>query len=273
MQRLWTLCALPMEMLPTTTHGPTIHPNLYFYPAPKRTPHWPIRRRHWHPKITVYRLLVTALTIGLGTAKAITSTPTGGSSCSVTLEWISGIIILILTFFLSRYETHDDPKPHWLFKYDLLDGIRALWHRPSSYGGEDRYSEPPPAIRGPLVTGYRLLVSMSALVFGVVKATLSYLGYKTAPTVVEWVFGVVMTVSLYWLGMYENSPTADLPWLFVRDCSNQVFVYFLCAVHLAALFAMHYWTVSRFNHAKQGVSQTLGNPGHNVSVVAGQVHP
>ena len=77
-----------------------------------------------------------------------------------------------------------------------------------------------------------------ALSFGVIKATLSYLGYKTAPTVVEWVFGVVITVrcarampffdishpdssSLYWLGMYENSPTAVMPWLFVRDCSNQ----------------------------------------------------
>ena len=54
----------------------------------------------WHPKITPYRLLVTALTIGLGTAKAVASTSDGGSATSVTIEWVTGIVMLLLCVFI-----------------------------------------------------------------------------------------------------------------------------------------------------------------------------
>lgn len=53
----------------------------------------------WHPRITAYRVLVTALTVGLGTTKAVASTSDAGSATSVTVEWITGIVVLLLYVF------------------------------------------------------------------------------------------------------------------------------------------------------------------------------
>ena len=47
----------------------------------------------WHPKVTAYRLTFVAVTIGLGTAKAVKASD---SAVSVTIEWVSGIVILLL---------------------------------------------------------------------------------------------------------------------------------------------------------------------------------
>ena len=45
------------------------------------------------------------------------------------------------------------------------------------------------------ITGYRLLVSVSAVSFGLAKATLSYRNAKViVPSAVEWVYGVVVTL-------------------------------------------------------------------------------
>ena len=51
-----------------------------------------------------------------------------------------------------------------------------------------------PEVAKPLVTGYRLLVSLLTLIFGMSKAVLSYQGQSTAPTTVDWVFGVLVTL-------------------------------------------------------------------------------
>ena len=44
------------------------------------------------------------------------------------------------------------------------------------------------------ITGYRILVSFCAGSFGLAKATLSYKGFATAPHVVDWAYGVIVTV-------------------------------------------------------------------------------
>jgi len=48
----------------------------------------------WHPKLTLYRLLVIFTTIGLGTAKAVTSYLNLTYS-SITLEWILGAVVFL----------------------------------------------------------------------------------------------------------------------------------------------------------------------------------
>ncbi|KDQ50626.1 hypothetical protein JAAARDRAFT_581279 [Jaapia argillacea MUCL 33604] len=72
----------------------------------------------------------------------------------------------------------------------------------------------------PPITGYRFLVTITAVCFGLAKAVLSYLGYSTAPNTVDWVFGVLVTISLYWLGLYEASATEVLPALFETDYTS-----------------------------------------------------
>ncbi|TFK19707.1 hypothetical protein FA15DRAFT_568591, partial [Coprinopsis marcescibilis] len=69
----------------------------------------------------------------------------------------------------------------------------------------------------PPLTGFRLLVIVSVAGFGILKASLSYSGVKTAPTLVEWFYGVCVAVCLFILGLYEADPTNFLPWLFRKD--------------------------------------------------------
>ena len=49
----------------------------------------------WHPKITVYRLLVISTTISLGSTKAV-ETFYGKSYISTTIEWIAGVAVFCL---------------------------------------------------------------------------------------------------------------------------------------------------------------------------------
>jgi hypothetical protein len=49
----------------------------------------------WHPKITIYRLVVLLTTVCLGVGKAITSAR-GVVVVPVTLEWVSGVVVFVL---------------------------------------------------------------------------------------------------------------------------------------------------------------------------------
>lgn len=54
------------------------------------------------------------------------------------------------------------------------------------------------------------------------KAISAYLSIPTIPDTLDWIFGVVVTTSLYWLGLYELSSTHVLPALFHIDYSSSV---------------------------------------------------
>ena len=57
----------------------------------------------WHPKITVYRLLVISTTISLGSAKAV-ETFNGKLYVSTTIEWITGVAVFsLLSSFIAIY--------------------------------------------------------------------------------------------------------------------------------------------------------------------------
>ena len=49
----------------------------------------------WHPKLTLYRLLVIVSTIGLAVAKTATSY-LNLTFASITLEWILGVVVFLL---------------------------------------------------------------------------------------------------------------------------------------------------------------------------------
>jgi len=51
-----------------------------------------------------------------------------------------------------------------------------------------------PEVVKPLITGYRLLVTLLTIIFGMSKAILSYRSQSAAPTTLDWVFGVVVTL-------------------------------------------------------------------------------
>ncbi|TDL19153.1 hypothetical protein BD410DRAFT_683016, partial [Rickenella mellea] len=69
----------------------------------------------------------------------------------------------------------------------------------------------------PQLTGYRIIVLFLTTVFGVWKAALMYKGLNFVPNMLDWGFGVVCIIGLYWLGLYEESHPRKLRWLFSDD--------------------------------------------------------
>ncbi|KDQ57200.1 hypothetical protein JAAARDRAFT_114139, partial [Jaapia argillacea MUCL 33604] len=43
----------------------------------------------------------------------------------------------------------------------------------------------------PFISGFRLLVTVTTIVFGLAKAALSYQGFSTIPNTFDWLFGVL----------------------------------------------------------------------------------
>jgi hypothetical protein len=101
-------------------------------------------------------------------------------------------------FFFTQYEVKDTAKPYWFFKADIMDGVRTLFRRFGiripHYDTEERTLDVLIKPKHPPVTGYRIIVTAAAISFGMTKAMLSYRGQQTAPTTVEWAYGVVVTV-------------------------------------------------------------------------------
>jgi hypothetical protein len=85
------------------------------------------------------------------------------------------------------------PKLAWLVDRDLIQLIWSLFEKTPNYTSEER--KPLPGSDGvhPHITGYRLLVSGSVLIFGMVKACLSYVGFGGAANALDWTFGVIVT--------------------------------------------------------------------------------
>ncbi|KAJ2918714.1 hypothetical protein MD484_g1676, partial [Candolleomyces efflorescens] len=187
-----------------------------------------------------------AVTIALGTGKAVKASD---SAVSVTIEWVSGIVILLLAFFFTQYEIKDTAKPYWFFRADMMDGVRALFQRFNisipHYDTEERSLDVLIKPKHPPVTAYRIIVTAAAIWFGTAKAMLSYRGQPTTPTTVEWAYGVVVTVILYSLGLYETSANEVLPWLFTTDYSLQITTGGLAigftAIHLVGLSGAGWW--------------------------------
>ncbi|TFK32257.1 hypothetical protein BDQ12DRAFT_566462, partial [Crucibulum laeve] len=69
----------------------------------------------------------------------------------------------------------------------------------------------------PKVTAYRLIVIVLTFGFGLAKAIVTYQGKAIYSVTLEWIFGVVIFLFLYWLGLYENSCTKTMPSLFHVD--------------------------------------------------------
>ena len=97
-------------------------------------------------------------------------------------------------FFFNKYEAHANAKPRWFFRDDIVSRIRDIGVPIPMYDSEDLPVDLVVRHRKLPITGYRILVSVSAASFGLVKATLSYRGFATAPHVVDWVYGVIVTV-------------------------------------------------------------------------------
>ncbi|TDL19145.1 hypothetical protein BD410DRAFT_727524 [Rickenella mellea] len=69
----------------------------------------------------------------------------------------------------------------------------------------------------PRLTGYRIIILVLTVIFGIWKAALMYMGQNIAPNMLDWEFGVVCITGLYWLGWYEKSHPAWMGWIFAEN--------------------------------------------------------
>ncbi|CAA7263500.1 unnamed protein product [Cyclocybe aegerita] len=198
----------------------------YDYSSSLRANKRAVSSLRWFPKLTPYRLVVLSTTIGLGTAKAISSY-IGYDTISITLEWISGVVLFLVLHLSGHYDSPSS-KPaskflRWIFDIDCLD---LLWKvlslvcvpRPNYLSDELPMPEKSELYGYRVqVTYYRLLVSGTIFSFGVGKASLVYLDYPSTANWVDWTLAVVLTSFLYVLGLYEMNSLGRWSWSFVQD--------------------------------------------------------
>ena len=79
----------------------------------------------------------------------------------------------------------------WLFKKDLAPYLWLVLYRTDEVALPAGFH----LSRHPPITGYRIAVTASVLLFGLAKAMLAYFGYSLATNTVDWVFGVVVTTA------------------------------------------------------------------------------
>ncbi|KDR66989.1 hypothetical protein GALMADRAFT_258652 [Galerina marginata CBS 339.88] len=184
----------------------------------------------WHPKVTPYRLTVIVTTTFLGTAKTIL-TQRGSTLAPVTLEWILGVVLFTFFHVANEYDSGELLPDYisWFFSFDCMDLPWSFltrfalpqptytsdqsWTIFKSHPGHpfEKPSSHPP------ITFYRIFVSSSVVLFGGATAALTYHGYSTVVTWLDWFVGVFMATSLYILGLYEYNSSNIWPAFFAHD--------------------------------------------------------
>ncbi|KIM40719.1 hypothetical protein M413DRAFT_166675 [Hebeloma cylindrosporum] len=200
----------------------------------------------WHPKLTLYRLLVILSTVGLAAAKTAT-TCLNLTFASITVEWILGVAVFLFFHLLGVYEETSNRYFTWLFNDDSMDYLWALLEKyPGFYRPFYISDEIDPRLQAvgihPPLTGYRIIITLVVAIVGLTKSALLYGQKPKEATTVECVFGVGIVTGLYWLGLYESSSTKVYPRLFHVDYSGVLPYFTETLVVLLHLFGLLFYS-------------------------------
>ncbi|KAF9055710.1 hypothetical protein BJ165DRAFT_1398524 [Panaeolus papilionaceus] len=138
-----------------------------------------IAKPRWHPKATPFRLLTTLSFAGLAILKAILIYR-GSQIAPVAVEWICGTLLFIVCYVLDIFEQDgrlNDDTYRWFYDYDAMEFVWTFLARFQIDRPDYSTTELPNmniSLSRPLVTNYRLLVSATVLIFGVLKAVFAY---------------------------------------------------------------------------------------------------
>ncbi|KDR69415.1 hypothetical protein GALMADRAFT_215105 [Galerina marginata CBS 339.88] len=221
--------------------------------------------QRWHPKITPYRLAIILTTLSLGTAKAVL-TQQGRNLLSITLEWITGVAVVLTFQIFSDYdlEARAPKSISWFFSYDCMDVIwvfltrLSICRRRPVYISTERRTLPSVNSMHPPITLYRILLNVTVLFFGVSKATLAYLGYSTEVTWLDWISATFLTTGFYVIGLYEYNSSNIFAALFVQDrevIGNPMFIFLVLAFLIFCIFYLAHLLWSEPFNVETGLSQ------------------
>ncbi|KAH9956194.1 hypothetical protein BC827DRAFT_1157903 [Russula dissimulans] len=117
-------------------------------------------------------------------------------------------------------------------------------------------------------TGYRLLNILVIFTIGLAKFILSLKGQSIAPTVLEWAGGSVLTILLYWIGLYEAVEPPMWEWFFHVDWAPAIIFFSKCFLGGGSAYEM----AGVASHTGLGTCQTILSQ-IRVTKLAGQGHP
>ncbi|TDL13801.1 hypothetical protein BD410DRAFT_779116 [Rickenella mellea] len=165
-----------------------------------------------HPKLTGYRTLVLALTCGFGIPKAVLMFLHRNNHADpkvvTSLDLALSVVCATALYWLGLYE---ESHPPWMRRWLFSENTRT--RTPRRVGYEWHH---------PQLTIYRTIVLTLTTLFGTWKAVLSYMGQSTAPNMLEWQFGVVGIIWLFWLGWFEECHPEWMHSIFAEDNKAQV---------------------------------------------------
>ena len=92
-------------------------------------------------------------------------------------------------YWVGLYDEDHRQRMKWLFSEDLAANFWPVLYRTDEVDLPAGFH----LSRHPPITGYRILVTASVLLFGLAKVMLGYLGYPVAANTFDWIFGVVVT--------------------------------------------------------------------------------
>jgi len=105
---------------------------------------------------------------------------------------------------------------------------------------DDEAHDAPLSLRVKL-TGYRLLNILIIFTIGLAKFILSLNGQSVAPTGLEWAGGSVLTIVLYWIGLYEAVEPPMWEWFFHLDRAPAIIIFSKCFLGGVLLALFYLW--------------------------------
>ncbi|KAF9008413.1 hypothetical protein BDQ17DRAFT_147182 [Cyathus striatus] len=165
---------------------------------------------NWRPAITIYHILVVFVTLGTSTTKLALSLRAGSNLVITVLGFILFPVLPIIIYAVDKYSSEVElEKLPWILRSDLC---RYLGTNHDTGEKEDLVPSNHVPIRG-----YDLLYTVFTLLYGIMRASLSYFGLATEAIIFDYISTLFIEIGLFLLGLYEVNPRRLDPHLFLVD--------------------------------------------------------
>ncbi|KAF9008370.1 hypothetical protein BDQ17DRAFT_1349820 [Cyathus striatus] len=189
--------------------------NLQRYPAAKHS--YPPYGRlaappRWHPKITVYRLAIVLITLGLSTARLILIVRAGSELVITMLGFALYPVIPIIRYTVDLCHSRLKSVFPRIFESDLCSYFST------SHDTEEQ--EDPITDDHVPIRGYDMLFTSFNLLYGITKPALVYFGFTTVATIFEYIGTLCIGIGFYCFELYGKNPLGPMPRVFLVDYSG-----------------------------------------------------
>ncbi|KAF9008355.1 hypothetical protein BDQ17DRAFT_145248 [Cyathus striatus] len=167
---------------------------------------------HWHPKITVYRLLIVLITLGLSTARLILICRAGSELVITMLGFALYPVLPIIRYTVDLCHSRLKSAFPSIFVSDLCSYFGTSHDTEEQ---EDLITDDHVPIRG-----YDMLFTSFNLIYGITKPALVYFGFTTVATIFEYIGTLCIGIGFYCFELYGKNPLGLMPRIFSVDYSS-----------------------------------------------------